>query len=228
MENLGPARSNAFLEALRAKRPTAYRTMTDLCSCALSECRAFQALVHNGSIRYSADYEEYISPPFACKRDDSEDLYTELVHEAISREISSETCAVDLGVDEDMENGMTVTMETVTGNTLILEVFIEEQDDVDEQLMKIACETAHDINYVDGDDPGDGTFCFLCCRCVVSAKKGTRGACSDDDEEEEEAESTCDEWIPDDDDEDEGSDPVSPEEYETRNRSRKRARRATQ
>lgn len=206
--NLGAARSNVALDGFRSGRPAAFKTMTELCGCALSECRAFQALVHNGTITSSDDYEEYISPPFACKRDDCDGLYDDLVHHAIEKEVGAECVACELGV-EDLESGMYVTMETATGNVLTLEVAFEECDNNDEAML-LACETAVGIGYRRGDDPADGSYCFLNCRCMVSQKKG-RG---NSDDEEEEAESTDDDFVPDEDEVSDDTNPTSSEEEE--------------
>ena len=203
--NLGSPASNMVLEALRVNRPRVFKTMVELCSCAMAECRAFQALVHNGTIRSDADYEEYISPPLACDRDDCEELFDDLVHQALEKEIGAESVACDLGIDS-MESGFSVTMETVTGNTLHLEVAIDEHD-TDEKLMQEACDA------IKGKPTGEN-FCFLSCRCMVTTKKA-----GESDDEEEEAETTEDD---DDDDDDDDFVPSEESDGESRKRAAKR------
>lgn len=72
------AACDAVAAGLRRNYPKAFKTMQDLCSCALAELRMFQSLVHAGVIQNATDYEEYISPPYACKTDDESDVLYEV------------------------------------------------------------------------------------------------------------------------------------------------------
>ena len=182
LSNLGCPVSNTVLNAFRGNRHRVFTSMTELCSCALSECRIFQALVHNGTIIREGDYEEYVSPPCAFLREDMDGLFEDLVHQSIDMEIGSENVACDLGIDS-MENGFSVSMLTMAGNVLVLQVSVEEID-IHEDLMKQACLAAKDIGFHEGEDPANGTYCFLSCRCMVNQIE------TNSSDEEEEAETT--------------------------------------
>lgn len=119
--------------------------MEELCKCALSECRIFQALVHSGLVVREEDYEEYISPPCACKAGEAADLYDDVVHDVIDNEASSESVACDLAVDT-MEDGFSLLMRT-TGGSLLRFIATVGDHDLSAQLMRTACETSSNLEY---------------------------------------------------------------------------------
>lgn len=207
----GPA-SGEVLSAFRKNRPASYCTMQELCSCAIAECRMFQALVHTGVVQSVDDYEEYYSPVFVCNADDDDDLYEALVHDAVENEANVESVACDLGID-CMEDGMTVTMRTSSGDLLQLKAVVGEYDTTDDAMLA-ACKASKDIRFRSGDDPASGEFTFYSCRCTL-----TRVEQSDSAESEEEAQST-EEEEDDDDDNSEDDDYVMSDDDDRRPRNR--------
>ena len=80
-----------------------------------------------------------------------------------------------------------------------LQVQFDEWD-ISDDAMRVACETALDIGYTKSDDPGNGSFIFISCRCLVFPKKDNE---ADDEDDEEEAETTDEDFVPSDEDEEE-------------------------
>lgn len=202
---------HALASAVRRHYPKAFKSMQDLCSCALAELRLFQTLVHAGILQEATDYEEFMTPPYACRAEDEPGiLYEELVHEALAADMTSDDLAADLGVDT-LEDGLTACMTTTNRKALQFVAIIDEYDTSD-ALKSIACKEGL------GEDNAEDAV-FFSCRCVVTACMSKEG----DVESEEEAEFTDDgDEEDDDDDDDDDFDPGSEEEEQKANQQRKR------